>query len=142
MGQEQHAKMFECQQNHNISEKIALGLVKPMLLKESILNSHLFNQESLLGLFADDEAYNLYDCPLFHSSTAAAAIYKAHGNITKGNPDSFGEGTEEGIDKALDNNRILIRPESDSRVPRTRRSEKDQCNSRRILAMFLAWTNS
>ncbi|TFY60078.1 hypothetical protein EVJ58_g5374 [Rhodofomes roseus] len=106
MGTEQRAKMLARQQNRDISEKIALGLAKPTLSKESMLDSRLFNQESLSGTFADDEAYNLYDRPLFHGSTAAAAIYKARGNITEGNQDSFGEGTEEGITRALDNDRF------------------------------------
>lgn len=106
MGQEQRAKMLARQQNRDISEKIALGLAKPTMSKESMLDSRLFNQESLQGNFAEDEAYNLYDRPLFHGSTAAAAIYKARGNITEGNQDSFGEGTEEGIGKALDNDRF------------------------------------
>ncbi|KZT69814.1 pre-mRNA-processing protein 45 [Daedalea quercina L-15889] len=106
MGTEQRAKMLARQQNRDISEKIALGLAKPTLSKESMLDSRLFNQESLSGTFADDEAYNLYDRPLFHGSSAAAAIYKARGNITEGNQDSFGEGTEEGITRALDNDRF------------------------------------
>ncbi|KAI0076472.1 pre-mRNA-processing protein 45 [Panus rudis PR-1116 ss-1] len=106
MGQEQRAKMLARQQNRDISEKIALGLAKPTMSKESMLDSRLFNQESLSGSFADDDAYNLYDKPLFHGSSAAAAIYKARGNITEGNQDSFGEGTEEGISKALDNDRF------------------------------------
>ncbi|KAJ8592502.1 pre-mRNA-processing protein 45 [Rhizopogon salebrosus TDB-379] len=106
MGTEQRAKMLARQQNRDISEKIALGLAKPTLSKESMLDSRLFNQESLSGSFADEENYNLYDRPLFHGSTAAAAIYKARGNITEGNEESFGGGTEEGIGKALDNDRF------------------------------------
>lgn len=106
MGQEQRAKMLARQQNRDISEKIALGLAKPTLSKESMLDSRLFNQESLSGSFADEDSYNLYDRPLFHGSTAAAAIYKAHGNISEGNDESYGGGTEEGIGKALDNDRF------------------------------------
>ncbi|KAF8798147.1 pre-mRNA-processing protein 45 [Phlegmacium glaucopus] len=108
MGQEQRAKQLARQQNRDISEKVALGLAKPTLSKESMLDSRLFNQESLSGNFADDDAYNLYDRPLFHGSTAAAAIYKARGNIPEGNEDSFGGGTEEGIGKALDNDRFNL----------------------------------
>lgn len=108
MGQEQRAKMLARQQNRDISEKIALGLAKPTASKESMLDSRLFNQESLSGSFADDDAYNLYDRPLFHGSTAAAAIYKARGNIVEGNEESFGGGTEEGISKALDNDRFEL----------------------------------
>ncbi|KIP12316.1 hypothetical protein PHLGIDRAFT_124211 [Phlebiopsis gigantea 11061_1 CR5-6] len=106
MGQEQRAKMLARQQNRDISEKIALGLAKPTLAKESMLDSRLFNQESLAGSFADEDSYNLYDRPLFHGSSAAAAIYKARGNISEGNDESFGGGTEEGIGKALDNDRF------------------------------------
>ena len=106
MGQEQRAKMLARQQNRDISEKIALGLAKPTLSKESMLDSRLFNQESLSGSFADEDSYNLYDRPLFHGSSAAAAIYKARGNISEGNDESFGGGTEEGIGKALDNDRF------------------------------------
>ena len=43
MGTEQRAKMLACQQNHDILEKIALGLTKLMLSKESMLNLRLFN---------------------------------------------------------------------------------------------------
>ncbi len=106
MGQEQRAKMLARQQNRDISEKVALGLAKPTLSKESMLDSRLFNQESLSNNFADEDSYNLYDRPLFHGSTAAAAIYKARGNIAEGNDESFGGGTDEGIGKALDNDRF------------------------------------
>ncbi|EKM82557.1 hypothetical protein AGABI1DRAFT_111162 [Agaricus bisporus var. burnettii JB137-S8] len=108
MGQEQRAKMLARQQNRDISEKIALGLAKPTLSKESMLDSRLFNQESLSASFAEEDSYNLYDRPLFHGSTAAAAIYKARGNIDDGNEESFGGGTDEGIGKALDNDRFGI----------------------------------
>ena len=111
MGTEQRAKMLARQQNRDISEKIALGLAKPTMSKESMLDSRLFNQESLSTTFGDEESYNLYDRPLFHGSSAAAAIYKARGNISEGNDESFGGGTEEGIGKALDNDRFgLGRP--------------------------------
>lgn len=108
MGTEQRAKQMARQQNRDISEKVALGLAKPTLSKESMLDSRLFNQESLSGNFADEESYNLYDRPLFHGSTAAAAIYKARGNIAEGNEESFGGGTEEGLGKALDNDRFNL----------------------------------
>jgi hypothetical protein len=106
MGTEQRAKQLARQQNRDISEKIALGLAKPTLSKESMLDSRLFNQESLSGGFADDESYNLYDRPLFQGSSAVAAIYKARGNITEGNEEAFGGGTDQGIGKALDNDRF------------------------------------
>ncbi|KAI6028577.1 SKIP/SNW domain-containing protein [Pisolithus orientalis] len=92
MGAEQRAKMLARQQNRDISEKIALGLAEA--------------DDSLSNSFGDDDGYALYDRPLFHGSTAAAAIYKARGNIGPegGNDESFGG-------KALDNDRFgLGRP--------------------------------
>jgi SNW domain-containing protein 1 len=71
-----------------------------------MLDSQLFNQESLSGTFGDEESYSLYDKPLFRGSSAAAAIYKARGNITEGGEESFGCGTEEGIGRALDKDRF------------------------------------
>lgn len=108
MGTEQRAKMLARQQNRDISEKIALGLAKPTLSKESMLDSRLFNREQLSTTFGDDESYGLYDRPLFHGSTAVAAIYKARGNIAAegSNEEAFGGGTEEGIGNALSNDRF------------------------------------
>jgi len=94
------------QSNRDISEKVALGLAKPTLSKESMLDSRLFNRESLPNSFADNDAYNLYDKPLFHGSTAVAAIYKSRGNLNQGTDEQYGGGTEEGITKALDNDRF------------------------------------
>ncbi|TFK76349.1 pre-mRNA-processing protein 45 [Pluteus cervinus] len=108
MGAEQRAKQLARQQNRDISEKVALGLAKPTMSKESMLDSRLFNQESLSGNFADEDSYNLYDKPLFHGSTAAAAIYRPRGNVAEGNEDSFGGGTEEGVSRALDNDRFAL----------------------------------
>jgi SNW domain-containing protein 1 len=108
MGTEQRAKALARAENRDISEKIALGLAKPTLSKESMLDSRLFNRESLSGSFADDDAYNLYDRPLFHGSSAAAAIYKARGNIAEGDEEKFGGGTEEGISTALTNDRFQL----------------------------------
>jgi hypothetical protein len=143
MGTEQRAKMLARQQNRDISEKVALGLAKPTMSKESMLDSRLFNQESLSNNFADDDAYNLYDRPLFHGSSAAAAIYKARGNITEGNDESFGGGTEEGISRAwITTGLALDELRLGSRAPTNRRYGRDLCSSRRILEMCLAWINS
>jgi SNW domain-containing protein 1 len=108
MGTEQRAKMLARQQNRDISEKIALGLAKPSMSKDSMLDSRLFNQESLSGTFGDEESYSLYDKPLFHGSTAAAAIYKARGSMADGDESAFGGGTEEGISKALEADRFAL----------------------------------
>jgi len=53
MGTEHHAKMLARRRNRDISEKIPLGLAKPTLSKESMLDSRLSNQGSLSGSFAD-----------------------------------------------------------------------------------------
>lgn len=69
-----------------------------------MLDSRLFNQEALAGNFADDDAYNLYDKPLFSGSSAAAAIYKPRGaNIDdEGNEVAL----EEGISRSMQNDRF------------------------------------
>ena len=92
-------------QNRDISEKIALGLAKPTLSKESMMDSRLFNQEQLSGSFADEDSYNLYDRPLFQGSSAAAAIYKPMANQAD-DDEAFGGGNEEGIKKAMANDRF------------------------------------
>jgi SNW domain-containing protein 1 len=74
--------------------------------KESMLDSRLFNREQLSGSFADDDAYNLYDRPLFQGSNAAAAIYRPMANPTEGDDEAFGGGTEEGVKKAMGNDRF------------------------------------
>ncbi|KAF8710941.1 SKIP/SNW domain, partial [Rhizoctonia solani] len=107
MGTEQRAKQL-ARQHRDISEKVALGLAKPTLSKESMLDSRLFNQQSLSNSFADDDSYNLYDKPLFHGSSAAAAIYKSRGNIDAGDDSAFGGGTEEGIRRTLEQDRFNL----------------------------------
>ena len=108
MGTEQRAKQLARQEQRDISEKVALGLAKPTLSKESMLDSRLFNQQSLSNSFADEDSYNLYDKPLFHGSSAAAAIYKSRGNISTGDDAAFGGGTEEGIRQTLEQDRFNL----------------------------------
>jgi SNW domain-containing protein 1 len=95
------------EQNRDISEKIALGLAKPSASKETLLDSRLFNRESLNTGFASEDSYNLYDKPLFQGSQAAAAIYKARGNDA-GDDEAFGGGTEEGIRGELAKDRFQL----------------------------------
>lgn len=104
MGQEQRAKVFAREQNRDISEKVALGLAKPTMSKESMTDARLFNRESLSNNFGDDDAYNVYDKPLFQGSSAAAAIY---GRPSQGTDDGmFGGGTETGIREELQHDRF------------------------------------
>lgn len=112
MGNEKRAQHFARLQNRDISEKIALGLAKPTMSKESMIDSRLFNQEKLSGSFGDEDSYNLYDRPLFSGSSAAAAIYKRGGTGADesggGGPsdERYGGGTEEGISHAMRNDRF------------------------------------
>ncbi|GAA5884862.1 hypothetical protein JCM16303_005325 [Sporobolomyces ruberrimus] len=103
MGTEQRAKVLARATGRDISEKIALGLAKPTLSKDSMLDSRLFNRESLSSSFGNSDSYNLYDKPLFSGSSAAAAIYKPRGK----NVDDEGyELAEEEAAKAMKNDRF------------------------------------
>ncbi|PKI83345.1 mRNA splicing protein [Malassezia vespertilionis] len=104
MGTEQRARMFAKEQNRDISEKVALGLAKPTLSKESMTDARLFNRESLSNTFGEDDSYNVYDKPLFQGSSAAAAIYRRPGTGTA--DDMYGGGTESGISAELENDRF------------------------------------
>ncbi|WFD18463.1 mRNA splicing protein [Malassezia caprae] len=104
MGQEQRARAFAKEQNRDISEKVALGLAKPTMSKESMTDARLFNREALSNTFGDEDSYNVYDKPLFQGSTAAAAIYNRPGQ--GGADDMFGGGTESGINEELNNDRF------------------------------------
>ncbi|GAA5991236.1 hypothetical protein JCM11641_004029 [Rhodosporidiobolus odoratus] len=103
MGTEQRAKMLAKATGRDISEKIALGLAKPTLSKDSMFDSRLFNREQLSGSFGDSDSYNLYDKALFSGSSAAAAIYKPRGK----NVDDEGyEVDAEEVGKAMKNDRF------------------------------------
>lgn len=88
----------------DISEKIALGLAKPTMSKEAMLDSRLFNQEHTAASFGDDDSYTLYDKPLFSGSSAAAAIYRPRG----ANVDDEGNevGDEEAVKQSMQNDRF------------------------------------
>lgn len=95
------------EQNRDISEKIALGLAKPSASKETMIDSRLFNRESLSSSMGADDSYSLYDRPLFHGSAAAAAIYKPL-TSSAANDDTYGGGTEDGVMKNLQNDRFAL----------------------------------
>lgn len=108
MGTEQRARVLARAQNRDISEKVALGLAKPTMSKEAMLDSRLFNQEQLAGNFGDDDTYNLYDRPLFSGASAAAAIYKRSSGLGD-DDDGPGDGlagTSEGIESSMKNDRF------------------------------------
>ncbi|CAG8437635.1 5724_t:CDS:2, partial [Scutellospora calospora] len=98
-------KYLAREQNRDISEKIALGLAKPTLSKDSLYDSRLFNQsEGLSSGFKDDEVYDLYDKPLFASSSSTS-IYNPKKNF---DPDQYGGGDEESINRMLSVDRFGI----------------------------------
>ncbi|KAJ2745954.1 mRNA splicing protein [Coemansia sp. BCRC 34301] len=65
-------KALRTAETRDISEKIALGLAKPTAARESLYDSRLFNQPSASNAaLQNDEAYNVYDRPLFAQRTQA-----------------------------------------------------------------------
>ncbi|KAI9490260.1 SKIP/SNW domain-containing protein [Zychaea mexicana] len=79
MGTEAKAKHVAREQGRDISEKIALGLAKPSMSKDSMFDARLFNQSQGIGSgFKDDESYSLYDKPLFNETSSS--IYRFRGN--------------------------------------------------------------
>lgn len=55
----------------DVSEKIALGQMPRQMTAEALYDQRLFNQsEGMESGFGDDEAYNIFDKPLFQGSSA------------------------------------------------------------------------
>lgn len=76
MSAERRTKLMEREQNRDISEKIALGLAQPTMSKDMMYDQRLFNQsEGVTSGLMDEEAYNVYDKPLFNHSQASS-IYR------------------------------------------------------------------
>lgn len=74
-----------------------------------MIDSRLFNRETLSGSFGGDDSYNMYDKPLFHGSAAAAAIYKPLSSTAQAAGDeTYGGGTEDGVVKNLQNDRFAL----------------------------------
>lgn len=77
MGTEAKARHLAREQGRDISEKIALGLAKPTLSKESMFDARLFNQTEGIGSgFKDEDAYSTYDKPLFNQSSTSIYRYR------------------------------------------------------------------
>ncbi|KAK3815007.1 MAG: SKIP/SNW domain-containing protein [Benniella sp.] len=102
MGAEQKAKVMARAEGRDISEKIALGLAKPTQSKDSMYDSRLFNQSSGLDSgFKDDEAYSVYDKPMFMHT--GSSIYRPKRSGDGGNDDV---GNEDDITRALASDRF------------------------------------
>ncbi|KAJ1727033.1 mRNA splicing protein, partial [Coemansia biformis] len=67
-------------ESRDISEKIALGIARPTATRESMFDSRLFNQPSASNAaLQNDEAYNLYDKPLFGAAASSSSNYRPRG---------------------------------------------------------------
>ncbi|KAF9931733.1 mRNA splicing protein [Linnemannia zychae] len=102
MGAEQKAKVMARAEGRDISEKIALGLAKPTQSKDSMYDSRLFGQSSGLSSgFKDDEAYSVYDKPMF--THTGSSVYRPKRSGDGGNDDV---GNEDDINRALESDRF------------------------------------
>ncbi|KAJ2557011.1 mRNA splicing protein [Coemansia sp. RSA 1933] len=85
MGSDAKAKYLRKTETRDISEKIALGIAKPTGPKEGLFDSRLFNQPSASNsALQNDEAYNLYDKPLFNTA-GRSSNYRPRGNVDEEN---------------------------------------------------------
>ncbi|KAG0239803.1 mRNA splicing protein [Mortierella sp. GBA43] len=102
MGAEQKAKVMARAEGRDISEKVALGLAKPTQSKDSMYDSRLFNQSSGLDSgFKDDEAYAVYDKPMFMHT--GSSVYRPKRGGDGGDDDV---GNEDDITRALASDRF------------------------------------
>lgn len=77
MGTERRVQMLAREQNRDIGEKMALGLVsKPTQSAESMFDARLFNQSSGLGMGAEFNEDQHYDKPLFAAAEISRSIYR------------------------------------------------------------------
>ncbi|KAL2676998.1 mRNA splicing protein [[Neocosmospora] mangrovei] len=79
MGAERRAQVMAREQGRDISEKIALGVAKPIQSKETMYDSRLFNQSS--GFDSGINEDNPYDKPLFAAQDAISSIYRPRANM-------------------------------------------------------------
>ncbi|KAJ3506724.1 hypothetical protein NM208_g16041 [Fusarium decemcellulare] len=80
MGAERRAQVMAREQGRDISEKIALGVVKPTAASSSSMyDSRLFNQSS--GFDSGINEDNPYDKPLFAAQDAISSIYRPRANM-------------------------------------------------------------
>ncbi|KAI8393998.1 SKIP/SNW domain-containing protein [Radiomyces spectabilis] len=104
MGTEARAKHLARESGRDISEKIALGLAKPTLSKESMYDARLFNQSEGIGSgFKDDESYSLYDKPLFSQTSSSIYRFKS-----KDESDVLGSTDAEDLERAIKQDKFGI----------------------------------
>ncbi|KAI8975571.1 SKIP/SNW domain-containing protein [Mycotypha africana] len=106
MGTEARARHLAREQGRDISEKIALGLAKPSLSKDSMFDARLFNQSEGIGSgFKDDDAYNTYDKPLFNQSSSS--IYRFRGENTES--EVLGSTNVEDLERSIQQDKFGMR---------------------------------
>ncbi|KAI8636063.1 SKIP/SNW domain-containing protein [Parasitella parasitica] len=106
MGTEAKAKHLARESGRDISEKIALGLAKPSLSKESMYDARLFNQSEGIGSgFKDDDAYNTYDKPLFNQS--GSSIYRFRGDNNES--EVLGSANAEDLERSIKQDKFGVR---------------------------------
>jgi SNW domain-containing protein 1 len=95
----------------DISEKIALGIAQPTTNSETLYDARLFNRTEGLNnpLATSDDAYNVYDKPLFNQSRSA--IYRP----TRGNKEDFGGVDVAGVERMIKPTKGFIGTEGDAR---------------------------
>ncbi|KAI9184135.1 mRNA splicing protein [Blastocladiella emersonii ATCC 22665] len=93
MGAEAKSRHAKTMADRDVSEKIALGAIKPTVSKDAMFDSRLFNQSEGLGSgFGDDEAYDVYDSALFSGTHAGiASVYRP---AARGDSDMYGGATD------------------------------------------------
>lgn len=113
MGQERKMQVLAREQGRDISEKMALGLAKPTLSRESMYDSRLFSQASAFGSgggggggggFNED---NPYDKPLFAAAEAVNAIYRPRVQRDGEDDDDEG-GAQNELDRIQRNSRFEV----------------------------------
>ncbi|KAJ1725246.1 mRNA splicing protein [Coemansia erecta] len=72
LGGSQQQQQQRRSEGRDISEKIALGIAKPTASRETLFDARLFNQASAASTSMADDAYNLYDKPLFNTAGRSA----------------------------------------------------------------------
>ncbi|KAI7902364.1 SKIP/SNW domain-containing protein [Cokeromyces recurvatus] len=106
MGTEARARHLAREQGRDISEKIALGLAKPSLSKESMYDARLFNQSEGIGSgFKDDDVYNTYDKPLFNQTSSS--IYRYRGENTES--EVLGSTNADDLERAIKQDKFGMR---------------------------------
>jgi SNW domain-containing protein 1 len=115
----QGKKKLKTDDDRDVSEKVALGEA-PTASADTMFDARLFNQsQGMDSGFADEEAYNVYDKPLFQGSSANFLYRPKKDNDSEvygGDDDEEGGDDKQGTDK--------FKPNRDfSGVDRSRRAE-------------------